>query len=53
VFGAQEVAFVGKNLTNVEANLADNRSLAAETLGRPRLVVNPPRTLGVEFRTSF
>jgi len=31
VFGAQEVAVVGKNLTDVEANLADNRSLAAET----------------------
>jgi len=53
VFGAQEVAVVGKNLTDVEANLADNRSLAAETLGRPRLVVNQPRTIGVEFRTSF
>jgi outer membrane receptor protein involved in Fe transport len=53
VFGAQEVAVVGKNLTDIEANLADNRSLAAETLGRPRLVVNQPRTIGVEFRTSF
>jgi iron complex outermembrane receptor protein len=53
VFGAQEVAFVGKNLTDARADLADNRSLAAETLGRPRLVVNSPRTLGVEFRTSF
>jgi iron complex outermembrane recepter protein len=53
VFGRQEVAVVGKNLTNVEANLADNRSLAAETLGRPRLVVNQPLTIGAEFRTSF
>ena len=53
VFGRQEVAVVGKNLTNVEANLADNRSLAAETLGRPRLVVNQPLTIGVEFRASF
>ncbi|TLY60882.1 MAG: TonB-dependent receptor [Gammaproteobacteria bacterium] len=53
VFGGQEVALVGKNLTNVEANLADNRSLAAETLGRPRLVINQPLTIGVEFRASF
>jgi len=53
VFGKQEVAVVGKNLTNAEANLADNRSLAAETLGRPRLVVNQPLTIGVEFRASF
>jgi iron complex outermembrane receptor protein len=51
--GAYEVAFVGKNLTNTEANLADNRSLAAETLGRPRLIVNQPATLGLEFLAHF
>jgi outer membrane receptor protein involved in Fe transport len=48
-----EFAFVGKNLTGTEANLGDNRSLAAETVGRPRLVVNAPRTLGVEVRAKF
>ncbi len=48
-----EFAFVGKNLTDTEANLGDNRSLAAETVGRPRLVVNAPRTLGVELRAKF
>ncbi len=53
VFGLYEVAVVGKNLTDVRANLADNRSLAAETLGRPRLVVNQPRTIGIECRASF
>jgi len=53
LFGKQEIAVVGKNLTNVEANLADNRSLAAETIGRPRLVINQPLTIGVEFRASF
>ena len=53
VFGAYEVAVVGKNLTDVAADLADNRSLAAETLGRPRLVVNQPRTIGIECRASF
>jgi len=51
--GDYEFAFVGKNLTNIEANLGDNRSLAAETLGRPRIVVNQPRTLGVEARVKF
>ena len=48
-----EFAFVGKNLTDTEANLGDNRSLAAETIGRPRIVVNQPRTLGVEVRAKF
>ncbi len=51
--GAFEVAFVGKNLGNEVANLGDNRSIAAEVPGRPRLFVNQPRTLGVEFRQSF
>jgi outer membrane receptor protein involved in Fe transport len=51
--GKVEYAFVGKNLGNEDANLGDNRSLAAETPGRPRLIVNQPRTIGVEVRASF
>ncbi|MGH8140339.1 MAG: TonB-dependent receptor [Steroidobacteraceae bacterium] len=51
--GSTEVALVGKNLTNEVANLGDNRSIAAEVPGRPRLFVNQPRTIGVEVRTSF
>jgi iron complex outermembrane recepter protein len=51
--GALEIALVGKNLANEVANLGDSRSLAAETPGRPRLFVNQPRTIGVEFRQSF
>jgi iron complex outermembrane recepter protein len=51
--GPLEIALVGKNLANEVANLGDNRSLAAETPGRPRLLVNQPRTIGVEFRQSF
>jgi outer membrane receptor protein involved in Fe transport len=51
--GKFEVALVGKNLGNEVANLGDSRSIAAETPGRPRLFVNQPRTLGVEFRESF
>jgi len=48
-----QIALVGKNLANEVANLGDNRSIAAEVPGRPRLFVNQPRTLGVEFRQSF
>jgi outer membrane receptor protein involved in Fe transport len=48
-----QVALVGKNLANEVADLGDNRSIAAEVPGRPRLFVNQPRTLGVEFRSSF
>ena len=51
--GPLEIALVGKNLGNEVANLGDSRSIAAETPGRPRLFVNQPRTIGVEFRESF
>jgi outer membrane receptor protein involved in Fe transport len=50
---AWEVALVGKNLGNEHANLGDNRSIAAETPGRPRLLVNQPRTIGIEVRANF
>jgi iron complex outermembrane recepter protein len=48
-----EIALFAKNLTNEHANLADNRSIAAELPGRPRIVTNQPRTIGLEFRTRF
>lgn len=48
-----EIALVGKNLANEVADLGDSRSIAAETPGRPRLFVNQPRTIGVEFRKAF
>ncbi len=51
--GPLEIALVGKNLADEVANLGDSRSIAAETPGRPRLFVNQPRTIGVEFRQSF
>ena len=53
VRGPFEVALVGKNLSNEAANLGDSRSIAIEVFGRPRLWVNPPRTIGLEFRNSF
>lgn len=48
-----DIALFGKNLANTHANLADNRSLAAEAPGLPRLVTNRPRTIGVEARYRF
>ena len=51
--GELEVALVGKNLADELTNLGDNRSIAAETPGRPRLFVNQPRTIGLEVRQSF
>jgi outer membrane receptor protein involved in Fe transport len=51
--GRTEVALVGKNLANEAANLGDNRSIAAEVPGRPRLLVNQPRTIGLEVREHF
>ena len=51
--GPLELALVGKNLSNEVANLGDSRSIAAEVPGRPRLFVNQPRTVWVEFRTHL
>ena len=42
-----------RNLTDKIANLGDNRSIAAETPGRPRLVVSRPRTIGLELGVFF
>src|SRR5438045_7207776 len=51
--GATEIALVGKNLSNTVTNLGDNRSIAAEVPGRPRLFLNQPRIIGVEIREHF
>jgi outer membrane receptor protein involved in Fe transport len=48
-----EFAVFAKNVTNTHANLADSRSLGVETPGRPRIVTNRPRTIGIDIRTSF
>ncbi|MBS0397852.1 MAG: TonB-dependent receptor, partial [Proteobacteria bacterium] len=48
-----ELALFAKNLANEHANLADNRSIAAELPGRPRIVTNQPRTIGLELRARF
>jgi iron complex outermembrane recepter protein len=51
--GKTEFALFGKNLTNEVTNLGDNRSIAAEVPGRPRLFLNEPRTIGVEASVHF
>ncbi|MCF8473934.1 MAG: TonB-dependent receptor [Emcibacter sp.] len=51
--GDWEIALFVDNVTNAHANLADSRSIAAETPGRPRLVTNRPRTIGIDARTHF
>jgi outer membrane receptor protein involved in Fe transport len=48
-----QVALVGKNLTNEHADLADNAGLGAEVIGRPRIVTNQPRTVGLDFVAQF
>jgi len=53
VHGPYELALVGKNLTGETANLGDSRSIAAEVPGRPRLIINQPRTVGIEARATF
>ena len=42
-----------RNLSDEIANLGDNRSIAAETPGRPRWVVSRPRTIGLELGVNF
>jgi len=46
------VSFV-KNLTNEHANLGDAVLLGAELPGQPRILINQPRTLGIEARMRF
>ena len=41
------------NLFNVHANLSDDASEAGEDPGRPRILVNPPRTFGLEGTVRF
>jgi iron complex outermembrane recepter protein len=48
-----QVAFVAKNLQNTHANLADDVSVGAEVIGRPQIVTNQPRTLGLDFIAKF
>ncbi|PHS42399.1 MAG: TonB-dependent receptor [Robiginitomaculum sp.] len=48
-----EIALFIDNVFNESINLADSRSIAAETPGRQRIVTNRPRTIGLDVRTRF
>jgi hypothetical protein len=48
-----ELTLFATNVNDERANLADNRSIAAETPGRQRLVTTRPRTVGLEARYRF
>jgi len=48
-----EVAFFIDNLFNEIAVFSDNRNIAAEAFGRPRLVRNRPQTFGIDLRANF
>jgi outer membrane receptor protein involved in Fe transport len=47
------VVIFARNLTDEHADFADNRSIAAELPGRPRVVTNQPRSIGLEIRGNF
>lgn len=51
--GGVEVAFFGKNLFDERANLSDTLALAVEEAGKARVVINQPRTFGIEARQRF
>ena len=51
--GDWDISLFMKNATNEHANLSDNRSIAAEKPGRPRIVTNRPRSVGLELRKDF
>ncbi|PCI54279.1 MAG: TonB-dependent receptor [Alphaproteobacteria bacterium] len=48
-----EISVFGNNLFNDISSYGDNRSLALETPGRPRISQNRTRTIGIETRFRF
>jgi iron complex outermembrane receptor protein len=53
--GTERLEVIGfiDNLANSRANLGDNQSQAAELPGRPRILVNQPRTYGASLTVHF
>ena len=51
--GSWDVSLFVKNATHERANLSDNRSIAAEKPGRPRIITNRPRSFGLEIKKDF
>lgn len=52
-FGVGELALFADNVFDEAANYADIPPLGVQTPGRPRIVVNQPRTIGMEWRRNF
>ncbi len=52
-FGVGELALFAENVFDEAANYADIPPLGVQTPGRPRIVVNQPRTIGMEWRRNF
>ena len=48
-----ELAAFVKNLTNEHANLSDTVLIGAQLPGQPRILINQPRTIGIEARIKF
>lgn len=52
-FGVGQFALFVDNIFDEAANYADIPPLGVQTPGRPRIVVNQPRTVGLEWRRNF
>jgi len=52
-FGPAELGIFVENVGNKRANLSDTPPLALELPGRPRILTNRPRTIGLEARVLF
>jgi outer membrane receptor protein involved in Fe transport len=52
-FGIGNLALFVDNVFDEAANYADIPPLGVQTPGRPRIVVNQPRTIGLEWRGDF
>lgn len=50
---AYEIVAFADNLFDEDAVFSDNRTLAAEAAGRPRIVRNRPLTIGLDLRYNF
>lgn len=52
-FGKAELGIYAQNVFDKHANLSDTPPLAVELPGRPRIVTNRPRTIGLDMRVRF
>jgi len=53
VSGPWDIALVGANLCDASARVGRQSSLIADVSGRPRYVINRPRTIMIDIRKSF